>query len=182
MANMNDLDQIIKLNHNWAQSIKSQDKDFFPSLVKGQSPKCLWIGCCDSRVPPDTICGVAPGSLFVHRNIANQIKSDDESMMATLAFAINKLKLKSIVVCGHTECAGILTALSYDKNKYTNQWLQDLRQNLQGFSELELAQAVEMNVKKQLEVLRGLPLIIEAKVQCSGVVFNLETGLLKQLV
>ena len=105
-----DFDKIIEKNELWVQSKLDQDPDFFKKMAAGQSPEVLYIGCSDSRVTAEEIMGAEPGEAFVHRNIANMVISIDLNVMSVLQYAIDVLKVKRVVVCGHYGCGGVLAA------------------------------------------------------------------------
>jgi carbonic anhydrase len=104
---MREFEEIVSGNAAWDESIQKLNPSFLPELAQGQHPLCLWFGCSDSRVPPDTICGAMPGTLFVHRNIANLTSDTDPSFLAVLQYAVEALQVPHIAVCGHTNCGGL---------------------------------------------------------------------------
>ncbi|MEZ5299187.1 MAG: carbonic anhydrase [Verrucomicrobiales bacterium] len=108
---MKSLSHIFDNNARWAENTRSHDAEYFNRLVEGQRPEMLWIGCADSRVPAEIITGLEPGQLFVHRNIANVVAPGDPSAQAVLQFAVDGLRVKHIIVCGHESCGGVQTAL-----------------------------------------------------------------------
>lgn len=113
-------------NRKWAEHRKESDPDFFNRLVKQQSPEYLWIGCSDSRVPANEIVGLLPGELFVHRNIANLVVNEDLNCMSVLQFAVDALKVKHIIVCGHYGCGGVKAVLDDLKIGLVDNWLAHL--------------------------------------------------------
>ena len=104
-------ESLIENNREWVQSKLNENPEFFTSLANGQTPPLLWIGCADSRVPANEIIGAQPGEVFVHRNIANMVLHTDMNMLSVLDYAVNILKVKHIIVCGHYGCGGIDAAL-----------------------------------------------------------------------
>ncbi|MCP4993064.1 MAG: carbonic anhydrase, partial [Gammaproteobacteria bacterium] len=108
------LDRLFDNNSAWAEEIKKQDPRFFNKLSEQQSPEYLWIGCSDSRVPANEIVGMLPGELFVHRNIANMVIHTDLNCLSVVQYAIDVLKVKHIIVCGHYGCGGV-TAVVQDR-------------------------------------------------------------------
>jgi len=104
-------DALLDANAKWAEAINESDSNFFRKSAQGQAPKILWIGCSDSRVPETVITDARPGDLFVHRNIANQFRPDDDSALAALTFAVNVVGVEHVIVTGHTECAGAKSCL-----------------------------------------------------------------------
>src|SRR5579871_5274271 len=105
------LDHLFKSNKAWSDRIRLQDPQFFPKLSQQQSPAYLWIGCSDSRVPANEIVGLLPGELFVHRNVSNLVVHTDMNCLSVLQFAVDVLKVKHIIVCGHYGCGGVKAAL-----------------------------------------------------------------------
>lgn len=125
------LHYLFEKNKKWAQSIKAHDPEFFQKLSQQQSPSYLWIGCSDSRVPANQIVGLLPGELFVHRNVANVVVHTDLNCLSTIQFAIDVLKVKHIIVCGHYGCSGVRGALRGERFGLIDNWLrhvQDVRQ------------------------------------------------------
>src|SRR5438876_5620554 len=135
-----------------------RDPTFFKRLVDQQSPKYLWIGCSDSRVPANQIVGLLPGELFVHRNIANLVVHTDLNCLSVMQFAVDILKVKHIIVCGHYGCSGVLAGLRQDRLGLSDNWLrhlQDVRQKhektLGSFREAEAVDRLcELNVVEQV--------------------------------
>ncbi len=128
---MQTLDHLFASNEAWARRIREQDPDFFDKLSHQQSPAYLWIGCSDSRVPANDIVGLLPGELFVHRNIANVVVHTDLNCLSVMQFAIDLLKVRHIIVCGHYGCSGVSAALRRARLGLADNWLrhvQDVRQ------------------------------------------------------
>jgi carbonic anhydrase len=128
---MERLDHLFENNKAWAGGIRQQDPDFFLELSQQQSPSYLWIGCSDSRVPANQIVGLAPGELFVHRNIANLVVHTDLNCLSVLQFAVEILKVRHVIVCGHYGCSGVRAALQRDRLGLSDNWLrhvQDVRE------------------------------------------------------
>ena len=117
-------DELFQRNREWAASMVAQDPNFFKSLAALQAPEYLWIGCSDSRVPANELIGMAPGELFVHRNIANVVVPSDLNCLSVLQFAIDVLKVKHIIVCGHYGCGGVHAALTGRRVGLTDNWLR----------------------------------------------------------
>lgn len=128
---MQSLKELFENNRNWAGSIIRRDPGFFEKLSRQQTPDYLWIGCSDSRVPANEIVGLLPGELFVHRNVANLVVHTDLNCLSVMQFAVDVLKVKHIIVCGHYDCGGIKAALRGDRLGLIDNWLrhvQDVRQ------------------------------------------------------
>mgnify|MGYP001604931761 CR=1 FL=1 len=118
---------ILEKNKEWAASQLREDPDYFSRLTELQSPEILWIGCSDSRVPADRITGTQPGEIFVHRNISNLVILTDLNMLSVLQFAVEILKIKHIIVCGHHNCGGIAAALSNNSYGLMDQWIWNIK-------------------------------------------------------
>src|SRR5919205_3419568 len=103
---MKDLQRLLDQNRAWAEDIKASDPDFFQNLAKQQSPRFLWIGCADSRVPSTQLAGLMPGEMFVHRNVANLVVHTDFNCLSVMQYAVDVLKVEHIIVCGHDGCGG----------------------------------------------------------------------------
>src|SRR5262252_6098360 len=128
---MKTLRHLFESNRAWARSIREQDPEFFQKLARQQAPNYLWIGCSDSRVPANQIVGLLPGDLFVHRNVANVVVHTDLNCLSVMQFAVDILKVKHIVVCGHYGCAGVSAAFRRDRIGLSDNWLrhiEDVRQ------------------------------------------------------
>jgi carbonic anhydrase len=120
------LKQLFENNRRWAENRKESDPDFFNKLSKQQSPEYLWIGCSDSRVPANEIVGLLPGELFVHRNVANLVIENDLNCSSVIQFAVDALKVKHIIVCGHYGCGGVKAVLDNAKIGLVDKWLSHL--------------------------------------------------------
>ena len=189
------LNRYIAGNQNFIKSITSRRPDFFEKHAKGQTPEILWIGCADSRVPETTILDKDPGDIFVHRNIANIVQPEDLSVNSVIQFALTILKIKKIIVCGHTNCAGALTSLGDDDLGHVlNDWLQPLRElrrrhlwELDGYASRDEkgTRLAELNVKQGLSVLRQKNLIADAikqdGLEVYGAIYDVGSGALRLL-
>jgi hypothetical protein len=123
------LDRLLALNRLYAQHTTAQDPNAFVNLAKGQAPEILWLGCSDSRLSESTICQCKPGDIFVHRNIANTVHADDINSASVVEYAVAHLKVKKVVVCGHTKCGGATAALGdADLGQTLNTWLHPVRE------------------------------------------------------
>jgi len=184
-------------NHLWSESIKKRDPEYFRRLAKGQHPDVLWIGCSDSRVPAETVVNANPGSIFVHRNIANQMIMTDFNCLSVLQYAVMALKVKHVIVCGHYGCGGVKGALAYQSSSLiiTNKWLSHIkdiyRLHYASLEELDegtkLEKLVELNVIEQVHRLSHTSIIQNSWKTTGfpslhGWVYSLEDGLLKELI
>src|SRR5213083_2943747 len=128
---MSVLKHLFENNRAWADRIRSEDPEFFQKLSRQQSPSYLWIGCSDSRVPANQIVGLLPGELFVHRNVANVVVHSDLNCLSVIQFAVEVLKVKHIIVCGHYGCGGVQATLNRVRVGLADNWLrhvEDVRQ------------------------------------------------------
>jgi len=121
------LTQLFENNRRWAYRQTQSDPDFFNRLLQQQSPEYLWIGCSDSRVPANEIVGLLPGELFVHRNVANLVVKNDLNCLSVIQFAVDALKVKHIIICGHYGCGGVKAVLDNTKIGLVDNWLDNLR-------------------------------------------------------
>ncbi len=153
-----DFSRIFENNEKWIAEKLSVNPEYFNELAKGQNPEFLYIGCSDSRVTAEDLMGVQPGEVFVHRNIANQVIATDNNVNAVVQYAVEHLKVKHIIVCGHYECGGVKAALNPSDMGQLNSWLQTLR-DVYRFHRKELDaiddtqkrfdRLVELNVREQ---------------------------------
>jgi carbonic anhydrase len=123
----NPLSPLIESNRLWAAEQVRDDPDFFARLSRQQAPQYLWIGCSDSRVPANEIVNLAPGELFVHRNVANVVVHTDLNCLSVLQYAVDVLKVRHIIVCGHYGCGGVAAALGNQKLGLINNWLRHVQ-------------------------------------------------------
>jgi carbonic anhydrase len=124
---MDSLERLFAQNRAWSEAIRAQDPDFFVKLSRQQSPEYLWIGCSDSRVPANEIVNLLPGELFVHRNIANVVVHTDLNCLSVMQFAVDLLKVKHIIVCGHYGCSGVRAALRCERVGLADNWLRHVQ-------------------------------------------------------
>lgn len=121
------LKRLFERNRAWAKSVKERDPEFFARLAKQQAPEYLWIGCSDARVPANELMGMAPGELFVHRNIANLVHNIDTNLMSVLEYAINVLKVRHVMVVGHYGCGGVRAAVERQEFGLIDNWLRKIK-------------------------------------------------------
>jgi carbonic anhydrase len=191
---MNDLKQLFDNNRTWAQEMTSRDASFFLRLSQQQSPQYLWIGCSDSRVPANEIVGLLPGELFVHRNVANVVIHTDLNCLTTIQFAVDVLKVRHIIVCGHYGCSGVQASLSGRKIGLSDNWLrhvQDVRQKhearLASVPEKERSDRLcELNVIEQVVNVNQTTVVRDARergehLTVHGLIYGLKDGLLNDL-
>ncbi|HWM41905.1 MAG TPA: carbonate dehydratase [Burkholderiales bacterium] len=150
---MDDLHDLFQNNRAWAQRILRADAAFFEKLTRQQSPRYLWIGCSDSRVPANDIVGLLPGELFVHRNIANVVVHTDLNCLSVIQFAVDVLCIRHIIVCGHYGCSGVRASLMKERHGLVDNWLrhiQDVQQ--QHGAELERIEDAEQRLDRLCEL------------------------------
>ena len=119
--------KLLENNKKWVEDQLAIDKDFFKDLAKGQHPQLLWIGCSDSRVPANEIVGAKPGDVFVHRNIANMVVHSDMNMLSVLDYAVNVLKVRHVIVCGHYGCGGVKAAMGNSSIGIIDNWIRHIK-------------------------------------------------------
>lgn len=119
--------QILENNKEWVERTLEKDPEYFKDLAKGQQPPLLWIGCSDSRVPANEIIGAKPGEVFVHRNIANMVIHSDMNMLSVLDYAVNVLKVKHVIVCGHYGCGGVKAAMGNASIGIIDNWIRHIK-------------------------------------------------------
>ena len=124
---MSELEHLLECNKRWAKDVQNEKPDFFSNLSKQQAPEYLWIGCSDSRVPANQITGLLPGEVFVHRNIANVVVHSDLNCLSVVQFAVEVLKVKHIIVCGHYGCGGVKAAMEDEEHGLIDNWLCHIR-------------------------------------------------------
>ncbi len=124
---METLGHLLVNNRDWAERISGSDPGFFKRLASQQSPEYMWIGCSDSRVPANQITGLSPGEVFVHRNVANLVAETDFNVLAVLQYAVDVLKVKHVIVCGHYGCGGVQAALENFRHGIIDNWLAGIR-------------------------------------------------------
>lgn len=188
-------EQLFENNRQWVADKTARNADFLEKLSADQTPDYLYIGCSDSRVPANDIMGLEPGEVFVHRNVANLVISIDLNVMSVINYAVRYLKVKHIIVCGHYNCGGVKAAMTPTDLGLLNPWLRNIR-DVYRLHEAELDaipeehdrynRLVELNVYEQcLNVIKTAAVqeeYIERKLPVvHGWVFNLKTGLLKDL-
>jgi carbonic anhydrase len=189
------LDDIFERNRAWAAGIEARDPGYFRRLAALQSPAYFWIGCSDSRVPANQVAGLQPGEVFVHRNVANIVHSSDMNLLSTLEFAVEVLKVRHVIVCGHYGCGGVRAAVAGHTDGLANHWIEPIRR-LAGRHAGELAEfgtetarqdrLAELNVEEGVERVVGTPILRAAwergqDVEVHGLIYGLKDGLLRDL-
>jgi carbonic anhydrase len=184
---MRSLTHLFANNRAWAARVRAEQPDFFEKLARQQNPDYLWIGCSDSRVPANDIVGLLPGELFVHRNVANIVVHTDLNCLSVMQFAIDLLKVRHVIVCGHYGCSGVRAALRNERHGLADNWLrhlQDVRDKHQPIeSENRLC---ELNVIEQVANVCQTTIVQDAwargqELHVHGWVYGLQDGLLRDL-
>jgi len=121
-------EHLLKRNREWAANVTEKDPEFFTKLANQQTPRFLWIGCSDSRVPANQITGLAPGEVFVHRNVANIVVETDFNLLAVLQYAVDVLKVEHVIICGHYGCGGVKAAAENYRHGMIDNWLSGIRE------------------------------------------------------
>ena len=182
-------------NRYWATRIKSEDPQFFEKLADQQHPEYLWIGCADSRVPANQIVGLLPGELFVHRNVANLVIHTDLNCLSVIQYAVDVLKVKHVIVCGHYGCGGVATAINERPSGLIDNWLLHIKdlyyRNHSMFADCvdnndRVNRLCEMNVTEQVNNVCHTNIVQGAwqrgqDISVHGWIYSITNGLLKDL-
>jgi carbonic anhydrase len=183
-------------NQIWAANMVEKDPEFFSRLAKTQRPEILWIGCSDSRVPASEITGTLPGEIFVHRNIANMVVNTDLNMLSVLQYAVEVLKVRHVIVCGHYGCGGVQAAMTNKSFGLINKWLRNVKDvyrihraevDALPTVEAKFDRMVEFNVQEQVNDLAKTSIIQRAWHQrgapfLHGWVYRLSDGLIHPMI
>ena len=188
------LQHLFENNRKWSESIRQVQPQFFLELAQQQSPQYLWIGCADSRVPANQIVGLMPGELFVHRNVANLVVHSDLNCLSVMQFAVDILKVRHIIVCGHYGCGGVGAALRKERLGLSDNWLRHVQdvhqQHQQSLADLPETQAhdrlCELNVMEQVSNVCRTTIVQDAwargqQLSIHGWIYGLHGGLLQDL-
>jgi len=189
------LGKLLENNRAWAAEMLAQDPQFFRRLERQQTPQYLWIGCSDSRVPANQITGLAPGEVFVHRNIANVVVHTDLNCLSVIQFAVDILKVRHIILCGHYGCSGVHAAMTKHRIGLSDNWLRHV-QDVAASHEPELVRIrdegdrhrrlCELNARKQVQNIAECTAVQEAwergqPLELHGWIYDLKDGLLTDL-
>ncbi len=192
---MKSYEKLLVENKGWAERKVKEDPEYFSRLVNVQSPEFLWIGCSDSRVPPNEITQTNPGEIFIHRNIANMVVHTDLNMLSVLEYAVNVLKVKHIIVCGHYGCGGVKAAMTRKSIGLINKWLRNIKDVYRFHREevdaIESEDArtnrlIELNVQEQVMNLAKTSIVQKAWKErqaphLHGWVYGLNDGVIKNV-
>jgi len=187
--------QLLENNRKWARGVVAADPEFFARLARQQTPQFLWIGCSDSRVPANEITGLAPGEVFVHRNIANVVVHTDLNCLSVIQFAVDILKVRHIILCGHYGCSGVHAAMTRHRIGISDNWLRHVQDvagkhagELAGFAHEEPRhrRLCELNVVEQVKNIGQCSAVQEAwergqPLEVHGWIYDLKDGLIRDL-
>jgi len=189
------IEHLFENNRVWAEKINKEDPLFFKSLSEQQNPEYLWIGCSDSRVPANELLGMQPGEVFVHRNIANQVIHTDLNCLSVIQYAVEILKIKHIIVCGHYGCGGVQASLDTESYGLIDNWLRHIedvyrfhKEKLDAITNKteKVNTLCELNVIEQVANVCNTTILRNAwqnnqDITIHGFVYNLHDGILKNL-
>ena len=153
------LGRLLENNRQWAERISQIQPDFFPELAKQQAPEYMWIGCADSRVPANELIGLPPGEVFVHRNVANIVSHSDLNCLSSIQYAVDVLKVKHIIICGHYNCGGVIAALQNRRFGLVDNWLRHIHDTFYKYHNLlplNLGEEKRMNRLCELNVIEQI--------------------------
>lgn len=193
---MQQYEHLLHANKDWAKRMVETDPEYFERLVHIQRPQFLWIGCSDSRVPPDQITQTHPGEIFIHRNIANLVIHTDMNLMSVLQYAVEVLEVKHVVVCGHYGCGGVKAAMSRHSFGLINKWLRHIKDiyrlhadelRVIESSDDRLNRLIELNIIEQVNNLADTSIVQKAwktrnAPHLHGWVYDLHDGIIRPLV
>jgi carbonic anhydrase len=189
------LKNLFEQNQRWAERVKKSDPDFFINLAKQQNPDYLWIGCSDSRVPANQIVDLLPGQIFVHRNIANLVVHTDLNCLSVIQYAVEVLKVKHIIVCGHYGCGGVQAAMESKEHGLIDNWLRHIKDVYRLYQSKvdslptqkeKLNLMCELNVWEQVSNVCNTTIVQNAwktgqELAVHGWIYNIEDGILRDL-
>jgi carbonic anhydrase len=192
---MSNVEHLLANNKQWSARVRAQDPDFFARLADQQNPDYLWIGCSDSRVSANVIVDLAPGEVFVHRNVANLVNHNDNNCLFVMQFAVEVLQVEHIIVCGHYGCGGVKATLQNDRQFPEDHWLRPLQDHARQCSGLldtiidhaeKIDRLCELNVAEQVEKVAETPIVRKAwdrgqALQIHGWIYGLTDGLIRDL-
>lgn len=189
------LNDILARNQEWSNRRHAEEPDYFTRLAAIQAPEFFWIGCSDSRVPANVVAGLDPGEVFVHRNVANIVHSSDMNLLSALEFAVEALKVREIIVCGHYGCGGVKAATEDLPQSLADHWLEPIRRLARSYA-VDLSQQPDIEARRdrlaELNVVEGVRRVCEtpilqrawrrrAKLRVHGLIYGLKDGRLRDL-
>lgn len=187
--------ELLRRNQDWSEQMRKDNPELFTELAKHQHPFFLWIGCSDSRVPPNQITGTMPGDMFIQRNIANMVVHTDMNLLSVVDYGVNVLKIDHLIVCGHYGCGGVKAAMGDEFGGPASSWVRHIRDvarlyrdELERISDMDARfdRLVELNVAEQVYSLSRTSVVRDAwkagrQVKVHGWVYGLSDGLIKDL-
>lgn len=189
------LNDLMARNRDWSARRHAEEPDYFTRLAALQAPEFFWIGCSDSRVPANVVCGLDPGEVFVHRNVANIVHSSDMNLLSALEFAVEALKVREIIVCGHYGCGGVKAATEDLPHGLVDHWLEPIRRLARAYA-VDLAQEPDIEARRdrlaEFNVVEGVRRVCEtpilqrawrrgANLRVHGLIYGLKDGRLRNL-
>ncbi|MCP4271569.1 MAG: carbonic anhydrase [Gammaproteobacteria bacterium] len=191
----NKIEQLVNNNRQWAEQFEQKNPGIFNKLAKRQKPDYMWIGCSDSRVPGNTIIGLQPGEVFVHRNVGNLVNMSDMSALSALEFAVSVLEIKDIILCGHHDCGAVRAAMELNEGGIVNNWIDSIKnlykthqQDLDSISDYHQRANYlsELNVKQQVDNICQTSAVQDAwsrgqQLAIHGFIFSIKDGLIRNL-
>ncbi len=189
------LSEVLARNRSWSEARNTAEPEYFSRLATRQTPEYFWVGCSDSRVPANVVAGLDPGEVFVHRNVANVVHSSDMNLLSALEFAVDALKIREIIVCGHYGCGGVKAATEDLPHGLADHWLEPIRRLGRQYY-IDLAQTVDIESRRdrlaELNVIEGVLRVSETPIlqrawargddiAVHGLIYGLKDGLLRDL-
>ena len=189
------IDSLLARNRAWSERVHREHPEWFGTLAAQQAPEYFWIGCSDSRVPANVVAGLEPGEVFVHRNVANMVHSSDMNLLSALEFAVEALKVRHVIVCGHYGCGGVKAATEEMPHGLADHWLEPVRRLARGHgpdlsrlgsTEARRDRLAELNVVEGVTRVAETPILRSAwrrgaEVSVHGLIYGLKDGLLRDL-
>jgi len=190
---LDNIEHLLENNRRWSEQIRAQNPSFFSDLAGQQSPKYLWIGCSDSRVSANTIVGLAPGEIFVHRNVGNLVIHTDMNCLSVIQFAVELLNVEHIIVCGHYGCGGVQAALEPKRHGLIDNWLRHIQDTANLHSHIldaivdeggKIDKLCELNVVEQVLNVCETTIVLDAwnrgrELTIHGWIYSLKDGLIR---
>ena len=192
---MKKIEELLAANRQWAEELTADDPQFFERLSEAQNPELLWIGCSDSRISPTSSIGLLPGEMFVHRNVANLVNHSDMNCLSVMQFAIEVLKVRHIIVCGHYNCGGVKAALDDARFGLVDNWLRHIQDIMHKYetvlkhlsdSDARLDKLCELNVIEQVISVGETTIVQEAwergqEVAIHGWIYRIAEGIYRDM-
>ena len=192
---MEGMERLFAQNRAWSERVRAESPDFFTELARQQAPEYLWIGCSDSRVPANQIVGLLPGQVFVHRNVANVVAHSDLNCLSVIQFAVDVLKVRHLIVCGHYGCSGVRATLRRERMGLVDNWLRHVADVAEkhaalvdraGDEDRQIDRLCELNVVEQVGNVCATTVVRDAwargqELSVHGIIYGLKDGLISDL-